>query len=293
MLRTIIFSAFWVISTSVGASNFYDYWGDGKAELSSYHVLQPRYGEMREGYGVMIFVTEDIHEKTLIKVESPTPEDERLYMLKLNSVLKFPTGIYDYSVMTSVFSQVEGEKHAFDLRKISLSAQEWCGHVFDEVLLRGDTIKGHLNSYFESEGRRDYRLSRPDAFESEDHLLIRIRELKEPFLDSGEVREMEILPSLWSFRMTHRPHEIVAGRVQKGAVELVEIAGDTLAAVRWEWSIGLRQRTLWTEKAYPHRILKWEDGDGGSGEVMRTIRVPYWQLQANRDEVYRRELSIP
>ena len=122
--------------------------------------------------------------------------------------------------MTSVFSQVEGEKHAFDLRKISLSAQEWCGHVFDEVLLHGDTIKGHLNSYFESEGRRDYRLSRPDAFESEDHLLIRIRELKELFMESGEVREMEILPSLWSFRMTHRPHEIVAGRVQKGAEEL-------------------------------------------------------------------------
>ena len=112
-------------------------------------------------------------------------------------------------------------------------------------------------------------------------------------MQAGEVREMEILPSLWSFRLAHRPHEIVAGRVQKGPVELVEIAGSTLAAVRWEWMIGARQRTLWTEKAYPHRILKWEDGDGGSGEVMQTIRVPYCQLQANRDEVYRRELSIP
>ena len=36
-----------------------------------------------------------------------------------------------------------------------------------------------------------------------------------------------------------------------------------------------------TEDVYPHRILRWEDG------------VPYWQLQAHADEVYRRELGIP
>ena len=50
---------------------------------------------------------------------------------------------------------------------------------------------------------------------------------------------------------------------------------------------------LMTEDVYPHRILRWEDGDGGRGELMRTIRVPYWQLQAGADEVYRRELGIP
>ena len=31
----------------------------------------------------------------------------------------------------------------------------------------------------------------------------------------------------------------------------------------------------------------------GRGELMQTIRVPYWQLQSDADEVYRRELSIP
>ena len=48
-----------------------------------------------------------------------------------------------------------------------------------------------------------------------------------------------------------------------------------------------------TEDAYPHRILCWEDSDGGRGELMQTMRVSYWQLQANADEVYRRELGIP
>ena len=86
------------------AADFYTHWGDGKAELSSYKIAQPRYGELREGYGVMIFVTEDINRRTLIKVESSTPDKDRLYVLKLNNVLKFTTGLYDYSVITSVFS---------------------------------------------------------------------------------------------------------------------------------------------------------------------------------------------
>lgn len=275
-----------------GATDFYAHWGDGKAELSSYKIVQPRYGELREGYGVMIFVTEDINRQTLIKVESPTPDEDRLYVLKLNNVLKFTTGLYDYSVMTSVFSQVEGGNHPFAARKISLSAQEWCGHVFDEALLRDGKIQGHINSYFESEGRRDYQLKPSGAFESEDNLLIKARELQEPFMAIGEERAMAMLPSLWSLRMAHQRHAIVEGRVRKGGVEMVEVAGDSLAAIGWVWTVADRQRKLWTERAYPHRILQWEDSDGGRGELLRTIRVPYWELHGNGDEVYRRELGI-
>ena len=280
-------------ATAGAATDFYAHWGDGKAELSSYKIVQPRYGESREGYGVMIFVTEDIHRKSLIKVESPTPPEDRIYVLKLNNVLKFTTGLYDYSVMTSVFSQVEGGEHAFAARKISLSAQEWCGHVFDEALLRDGKVKGHINSYFESEGRRDYQLKLPAVFASEDNLLIRVRELKEPFMAAGEERSMGLLPSLWSLRIAHQPHEVVEGHVRKGAVEMIEIDGASLAAVAWQWTVGDRWRKLWTEKAYPHRILHWQDSDGGHGELMRTIRVPYWELNGNGDEVYRRELGIP
>jgi hypothetical protein len=79
-------------------------------------TLDGRYGESRPGYGVMIFVTEDLHRDTFIKVESSgVPQDDRVYTLKLNNVLKFDTGIYDYSVMSSVFSAVNGPHHAFEL----------------------------------------------------------------------------------------------------------------------------------------------------------------------------------
>ena len=289
----------WIIGTMLlgaaqtGAVDFYAHWADGKAEISSYEVIQPRYGELRQGYGVMIFVTESLHRQTFIKADPPTPEADQFYALKLNHILKFTTGIYDYSVMTSVFSQVAGERHPFELRRISFSAQEWCGQVFDEALFSGGQIDGRISSYFASEGRGAYQLKQPEHFASEDHLLIRIRELQGPFMDLGEVREVEMLPSFWQLRQAHQPRATVAGRIHKAAEEQIETATGALTRVRWELLIGQRQRTLWTEKAYPHRILRWEDGDGGRGKLMQTIRVPYWQLQADADEVYRRELGIP
>ncbi len=292
-MTKLIIGAVWLSAVQVGALDFYAHWADGKAEISSYEVVQPRYGALRQGYGVMIFVTESLHRQTLIKAESPTPEADQFYALKLNHILKFPTGIYDYSVMTSVFSQVDGQRHPFELRRISFSAQEWCGHVFDEALFRNGQINGHISSYFASEGRGTYQLKQPDHFASEDHLLIRIRELQGPFMDLGEVRAVEMLPSFWQLRQAHKPHAFVAGRIHKVAEEQIELAAGVLASVRWDLHIGQRQRTLWTEKAYPHRILRWEDDDGGRGELMRTIRVPYWQLQADADAVYRRELGIP
>jgi hypothetical protein len=273
--------------------DFYAHWGDGKAELSSYDVVQPRYGELRQGYGVMIFVTEDINRDTFIKVESPTPKEQRLYVLKFNNVLKFTTGIYDYSVMTSVFSEVEGPEHSFVLRKISLSAQEWCGHVFDEVQLRDGRLNGSLNSYFEREGRRDYTLAVEGDFASEDHLLIRLRELKGQVLAPGESMQVKLLPSLWSLRTAHGEHQLQTAQIHKGQAEEVQLASGAIAAYPWTIETARGMRKLWIEQAYPHRILQWEDSDGGRGELKKTIRVPYWSLHSQVDEVYRKELGLP
>lgn len=274
--------------------DFYAHWGDGRAEISSYRVVQPRYGEMREGYGVLIFVTEDIHRKTFIKVESPTPPEDRVYVLKLNNVLKFTTGIYDYSAMTSVFSAVEGlvGEDTFELCKISLSSQEWCGHVFDEVQRRGGELQGEINSYFESEGKNGYELKIADDFDAEDNLLIRIRELKGPIMAAGEERKIDLLPSLWSFRLAHRSHELVNAVLRKGNAVAVAVAGAEVEAVSWSWGWDGFEKTVWVEKAYPHRILRWEDSAGGRGELIETVREPYWSLKGNADRVYREKLGI-
>jgi hypothetical protein len=273
--------------------DFYQYWGDGKAEISSYEVVQMRYGEAREGRGVLVFVTEDINRKTLVKVESPTPAADRLYTLKLNNVLKFNTGIYDYSVMTSVFSQVQGEAGDFAVQKITFSAQEWCGHVFEEVRRETGKLHGELNSYFEREGKQDYSMDLPEDFASGDNLLIRLRELRGPIMEEGEEVSVDLLPGLWDLRSRHAQRELVPATLSKGAVEKVKAGGGLEAATKWTLKAGDYSKTYWIEKAYPRRVLAWEDSQGSSGRLKTTMREPYWGLHDNKDEVYRDRLQIP
>ena len=275
--------------------DFYQHWGDGRAEISSYRVVQPRYGEAREGYGVLIFVTEDINRNTFIKVESPTPAEDRIYTLKLNNVLKFDTGIYDYSVMTSVFSAVKptAAGEPFQPLRVTLTSQEWCGHVFEELMVRDGKLRGYLNSYFEGEGRQEYELDQPRQLAVEDHLLIRIRELKGPVMEQGEQRPVTLLPSLWQFRLKHAPRALTQATLGKGYEQDIEVAGRSVRAVPWRWEAGPRQKLVWVEKAYPHRILAWEDNQGGRVELIETFREPYWGLNRNEDGVYRERLGIP
>lgn len=286
-----------VTANAQTSDDFYAYWGDGQAELSSYRIMESRYGELREATGVLIFVTEEINRRTLIKVESDQPPADRIYVLKLNNTLNFLTGIYPYSVMTSVFSAVEGGPsepgQTFEARKINLSVQEWCGHVFEEAQFRGDEIHGEVNSYFEREGKGPWQLERPDAFVSEDHLPIEIRELKGQFMAAGETRKVQFLPALWQLRQWHVGRDLVEGTLTKGAPETTAVDGVDYQATPWSWSYASRQVTMWVETAYPRRILRWQDNKGGTGELLASMRLPYWRLNKPGDESYRDELRLP
>src|SRR4051812_35432527 len=108
------------------ADEFWQHWGDGKAELDGYALTQPRYGEKREGTAVLVFVTEDFSDSLRVKADPGKHPPSDVYpVLKLNFIRDFQTGIYDYNVMTSTFLKTEDH---FAPVKISFSSQEWCGH---------------------------------------------------------------------------------------------------------------------------------------------------------------------
>src|SRR5947209_7611453 len=116
-------------SSSARADEFWKFWGDGKAELDGYALTEPRYGAPREGKAVLIFVTEDFSDSLRVKADpGKHPPSDVFPVLKLNFVRKFQTGIYDYSVLTSTFARTE--LPAWPVVKVSFSAQEWCGHVY-------------------------------------------------------------------------------------------------------------------------------------------------------------------
>src|SRR3989442_4028868 len=101
-------------------------WHDGKAELDGYRYSVTRYGQLRRGTCVAIYVTEPFSRSKRVKVDDPSRNaKDVLDVLKLNLVRDFQTGIYDYNTMTSLFVGSED----LDPLKVSFSSMEWCRNV--------------------------------------------------------------------------------------------------------------------------------------------------------------------
>ena len=64
------------------SKEFKDYWYKGTAEITSYSLQQARYGEMRKGNAVMIFVTEPFLPG--LQVKADTNENTNIPVLKLS-----------------------------------------------------------------------------------------------------------------------------------------------------------------------------------------------------------------
>lgn len=274
------------------ADEFWNYWGDGKAELSGYKLVQPRYGQKRNGKVVLIFVTETHSEKEKVKIEgdpSSVPSGERFSVMKMNDVRTFQTGIYDYKVMTSVFSRIDQK---FILSKVSLGVQEWCGHVYHQLVASKKKIQETLHSYFGGEADQSHQYEIPSNAIFEDNIPILIRELRGPWLKPGEKVEFNGAPSLLSLRFQHKLFSWSKISVQKSASsETISTAIGDKKAVRWVVITSLNGTcTYFVEAEQPHRILKWMSDQGESAEITGTIRLDYWKLHDEGDESYLKKL---
>ena len=267
---------------------FWTAWGDGKAELSGYAITTSRYGAPREGRAVLIYVTEPMDRRNWIKDDAgDVPPQERVNVLKLNHVLKFQTGIYPYSVMTSVFAPVDGlQAQRFAPAKIAMSAQEWCGHVYQKVIAGPDAFEAELRSYFHAEGDRDATVKVPPGTLYEDALLIQLRELDGPFA-GGTSWAGSIVPSLWAQRKRHAALEPLPATIKRE-----DATRDGVAVTRFTLAYGSVVTTYDVEKAAPRRVLSWKTKDGDEARLLETARLPYWQLNGPGDETHLKELGL-
>ncbi len=274
------------------SSDFYGYWGDGRAEISSYDIKVPQYQEMRSGRAVLIYVTEDLNKETSIKAESLIPEDDVIYVMKLNHIIRFNTGIYDYSVMSSVFSDVVGTYWPFALRKVTMTSQDWCGHTFDEVIINANNIKGRINSYFERDSLTTYSIPVSSNFLSGDGLLIRIRELNGEWLKPDQRVPISLFPSLWGIRLRGLERKINDATLIKGLAENIEVGSEVFSTHKWTLTYGKIWQKYWVEREYPHRIVAWQFSDGEKAALIETERLSYWLLNQNKDSHYRKSLDL-
>jgi len=281
---------------------FESQWQDGKAELAGYRYQVTRYGERRTGTAVLVTVTEPFRESTRVKADDPRVNPGDVFeALKVNLVRDFQTGIYDYNTMVSAFCR----SRDFSPVKVSFSAAEWCGHVYQEIVFLPHRVTDLVRSYFEGESA-SRSLQWKKGGVAEDLLFVLLRGLRGPFLAPGETRSIPFLPSPFYSRLVHRRVAWTTATVERSAApERIRVPAGTFEAdVTVVRVADGRVGRFWIERAHPHRILKWAwsppaktatrmGADGAdTGELTGSKRLPYWELHQNGDERYLRDLGL-
>jgi hypothetical protein len=279
------------------ADEFWAHWGDGKAELDGYALVEPRYGELRAGTAVMIFVTEDFSDSARVKADpGKHPASDVHPVLKLNFVRDFQTGIYDYNTLTSTFLRTEfGGGDNWPLDKISFSSQEWCGHVYVQWLPRAGKLLGTSHSYFDGEADATAELPFPTGGVVEDALPVLVRGLRGDWLAAGASKKVPFLRSQLRTRLLHLPAAWGEATVSRAPAEApVKTALGTLHAITYTIAEAGGDTIAFTvEEAAPHRLLAWKSSSGETGRILGSARLPYWQMHDNKSVKALELLGIP
>lgn len=265
------------------SDEFKSYWYAGEAELTSYKLEQARYGELRDGHAVLIYVTEPFLAEEQVKADRSNSSN--VSVLKLNSTKKYLTGIYPYSIMSSTFYPLADNQHAI---KVSNSVQEWCGHVYSQLNNREEfEIESH--SYFEGEADQSFNLPKT-WLENEIWNKIRVNPEGLP------LGKIEMIPSLEFIRTGHRP--IKAYAANASITDHNGISSYVLEYIELDRKLQIDFKT-----AFPHSIEGWTEtfksGYGPKAKVltskatkMKVLKTAYWRQNGTEDEILRKELGI-
>ncbi len=269
------------------AEEFKRFWFQGLAEISRFELEQARYGEIHKGDAVLIYVTEEFLIDKQVKSEQGKIPGA-ISVLKLNFNRKFTTGIYPYSVMSSIFSPVERQSYPQAL-KVTTSIQEWCGHTFTQLNFRENKYHVLLRSYFMDEADQQYFL---ETAQLEDDIwtLIRI----EPWsLPKGEIH---LIPESQFSRLKHIKQE-----AQKATATLIEEGDYYIYSIKYTEIP--RALTIKFKKVFPYEIMEWKETSARDKSVDGTILttravrtnimlIDYWNKKSVADLKIRKKLGL-
>jgi hypothetical protein len=273
------------------SKDFNNYWYSGQAELTRYELKQARYGEIHEGEAVLIFVTEDFRTDAQVKYEGGDRNNVES-VLKLNFTRKFFTGLYPYSMMSSIFTPVNEKKPTI---KVTTSSQEWCGHTFSQLNLKKNTYQCQLLSYFQNEGDQNFTV---EAALLEDEIWSKIR-LNPSSLPLGDI---DIIPGTMFLRLKHKGLGVEQATASSTATKDASLSSEELTTYRIDYKTLGRSLSITFESKFPYAIVAWEEeipaGFGKSGTLttraVRThsIRNDYWSKNGNENSDLRKTLGL-
>ncbi len=265
-------------------SRFNEYWYAGKAEISSYDYTINRYGEQRKGDNVFVFVTEDLSATKQVKLDDPAKAgDDRVPVLKLNALQRFQTGIYDYSMMTSLFTPIDIQKRPRSL-KATTTVQDWCGHVFMQMNLKGNQYHARSYSYFEMEG--DQELDTEGGAMLEDELFTRLR-INPTSLPSSPVK---MIPNFTHLRLRHK---LIAAFDAQISINDGE-SGIKICSVNYP---DIKRRLdIFYAATFPYKIMGFIEYEGtkilSEAKLKKTIMSDYWTKNDSKSDPLRKDLGL-
>lgn len=268
----------------IDEEQFSKYWYQGKAEINVFDLQQSRYGEVRPGTAVMIFVTEDFSNSKQVKLDNP--EDRRSdaqKVLKLNMTREFVTGVYPYNTMLSVFTPIYDDVRS---PKVSASVTEWCGQAFTQLNYKNGNYHGKQFSYFESEGDSDLKF---DGL-PEDELFNLIR-LNPELVPMGNQR---MIPSLIFQRFAHIPLKSEQATISKKTM------GSNQSELEVVYSEIGRKLSVRYQDFFPYEILSFTETwtkANGEQEITTATRtsmqlMDYWNKNESIFEPLRKDLGL-
>ena len=262
------------------SEQFKAHWFDGNAEISSYSLNQSRYGEVRNGSAVLIYVTEDLLKKEQVKANRKSKTT--IPVLKSNRTKKFLTGIYPYSIMISSFSALKSPQA---IVKNSASIQEWCGQSYLQMNHKAKQLEIISHSYFEGEADQTFTL-KENRTEDELWNLIRLRPQALPLGD------LKLVSSLETSRLNHKKIEAY------DAIATIEQKKNTTV---YTINYPKLERSLAIEfnSSFPHTIEGWVEQSLGKGTTftstakrVHTERRQYWRENDNTSTQYRAPFKL-
>ncbi len=272
---------------------FNEYWYKGTAEITSYDLQQARYGEVHQGHAVLVFVTEPFSKSKQVKLDYPKSAGEDLQqVLKLNFTKNFNTGLYPYSMMTSVFTPIDFKKNTNTL-KVTTSSQEWCGHTFTQINNRKESYDVAIRSYFESEGDENFELEKAIL---EDEIWNQIR-INPNNLPTGIFK---IIPGTMFQRLRHTKLEVTDA---SAFLEKQKLNGQELFCYTLKYPQYDRVLKIYFSTTFPYAIERWEEtyesGWGSKAQKLTTIAtkkksimIDYWTKNSLKDAGLRKKLDL-
>ena len=193
--------------------------------------------------------------------------------------------------MTSTFLRVAP---GWPVAKVSFSSQEWCGHVWHQIVPRDGKLGGIFHSYFDGEADGADEPVLPEGRSARGRAAGPPAWLERRLPQAGGEPRGAIPAEPAVGAPNHRPLAWTTARIARAARRAFRhrpgrsLRGDRLHG---ETADG-RKLGFDIESAPPFRLIRQTGPDGEELALKGSTRLPYWRLNAPGGERHLKELGL-